>query len=476
MLSCPRYQIFVSYAHVDNQAEAGDLDGWVTHLVRELERRVIGQIGREECVQFKIDQQLNGYEQLDEQIRIAIRESSIFLLIGSNGYLASDWCMNKELPQFLGDFGGERIFIVEKMPYDRAALPRPVANRVGKTFWEEDKIKGEWRTFGDPVATALTDVKYQERINRLSQEMAALLRATTKPDPSFSTNNDGGSTTEQEKPAEGKPAVYLAESSEDLEEDRDGVRSYLLQHNISVFSPDRFPADPNQYRAELKKILHHDGIVFAQLLSGSRGRRLAEGDDTSRCVRLQYEVAAGQRVPIYQWRSRSLDVETVNNEDHRALLLGSDVQVSSLEEFKALLVDRAQVPPARVVVSRDKDVDDQLARQVLATVRELTYTADVAAITDQQELLESKLRNCEALIFVHGSVQAENLLNHFKECSAVIRRRLAPPPARAILTGPPPNKQPLKFRFVKPEPINCEAGFDPDKLRDFFEFMPRREE
>jgi hypothetical protein len=468
MLSCPRYQIFVSYAHVDNQAEAGDLDGWVTHLVRELERRVIGQIGRQECVHFKIDQQLNGYEQLDEQIRTAIRESSIFLLIGSNGYLASDWCMNKELPQFLGDFGGERIFIVEKMPYNRAALPRPVANRVGKTFWEEDRIKGEWRTFGDPVATALTDVKYQERINRLSQEVAALLLATPKP------NKGGGSTTEDVTPA--KPAVYLAESSEDLEEDRDSVRSYLLQHNMAVFSPDRLPADPNQYRAELKKILHHDGIIFAQLLSGSRGRRLADDDDTSRCVRLQYEVAVGQHVPIYQWRSRSLDVETVNNEDHRALLLGSDVQVSSLEEFKALLVDRAQAPPARVVVSRDKDVDDQLARQVLATVRELTFTADVAAITDQQELLESKLRNCEALIFVHGSVQAENLRNHFKECSAVIRRRLAPPPARAILVGPPPNKPPLEFRFLKPEPINCEAGFDPDKLRDFFEFMPRREE
>jgi TIR domain len=468
MLSCPRYQIFVSYAHVDNQAEAGDLDGWVTHLVRELERRVIGQIGRQECVHFKIDRQLNGYEQLDEQIRTAIRESSIFLLIGSNGYLASDWCMNKELPQFLGDFGGERILIVEKMPYNRAALPRPVANRVGKTFWEEDRIKGEWRTFGDPVATALTDVKYQERINRLSQEMAALLLATPKP------NKGGGSTTEDVTPA--KPAVYLAESSEDLEEDRDSVRSYLLQHNMAVFSPDRLPADPNQYRAELKKILHHDGIIFAQLLSGSRGRRLADDDDTSRCVRLQYEVAVGQHVPIYQWRSRSLDVETVNNEDHRALLLGSDVQVSSLEEFKALLVDRAQAPPARVVVSRDKDVDDQLARQVLATVRELTFTADVAAITDQQELLESKLRNCEALIFVHGSVQAENLRNHFKECSAVIRRRLAPPPARAILVGPPPNKPPLEFRFLKPEPINCEAGFDPDKLRDFFEFMPRREE
>ena len=105
---------------------------WVTHLVRELDRRISGQIGRKECVHFTIDHQLNGYEQLDEQIRTAIRESSIFLLIGSNGYLASDWCMNQELSQFLGDFGGERIFIVEKMPYNRAALPRPVANRVGR--------------------------------------------------------------------------------------------------------------------------------------------------------------------------------------------------------------------------------------------------------------------------------------------------------------------------------------------------------
>ena len=470
MSSCSRHQIFVSYAHVDNQAETDDLDGWVTHLVRELERRISGQIGRKEFVYFKIDHQLNGHEQLDEQIRTAIRESSIFLLIGSNGYLASDWCMNQELSQFLGDFGGERIVIVEKMPYNRAALPKPVANRVGKAFWEEDRIKGEWRTFGDPVAAALTDAKYQERINRLSQEMAALLLTTTKPD------NGSASPAVVETSAEGKPAVYLAESSEDLDEDRDSVRSYLLQHNMAVFSPDRFPADPNQYRAELKKLLHRDGIIFAQLLSGSRGRRLAEGDDTSRCVRLQYEVAAGQHVPIYQWRSRSLDVEAVTNENHRALLLGSDVQVSSLEEFKALLVDRAQAPPARVVVSRDKDADDQLARQVLATVRELTFTADVAAITDQQDLLEPKLRNCEALIFVHGSVQTENLRNHFRECSAVIRRRLGPPPTRAILIGPPPNKPPLEFRFLKPESINCEAGFDPDKLRDFFEFMAPREE
>jgi hypothetical protein len=462
-------QVFVSYAHVDDQSEADGLDGWVTHLVRQLQLRVSGQVGRKEFLRFKMDHQLNGHERLDEQIRTAIRESSIFLVIGSNGYLASDWCMNKELPQFLGDICRDRIFIVEKMPYNRSALPKPVTNHIGRVFWEEDSVKGEWRTFGEPVAAALTDAKYQERLNRLSQEMAAMLLSSPKP-------HNGDAPASGVASVEEGPAVYLAEASEDLEDARDSVRSYLLQHNVVVFTPDRFPASPEQYSAELKKVLRRDGIIFAQLLSSSRGRRLAEGDDASRCVRLQNAVAAGQHVPIYQWRSRALEVEAVADENHRRLLLGSDVQVSSLEEFKALLVARAQLPPVRVVVSRDETADDQLARQVLATVREMSFTADVAAITDRQDRLEPKLRNCEALIFVHGAVQTETLRNHFKECSAVIRRRLGPPPARAILLGPPPNKPPLEFRYLKPEPINCEAGFNPEKIREFFEFMPQREE
>jgi hypothetical protein len=355
------------------------------------------------------------------------------------------------------------------MPYNRARLPKPVGNRVGRAFWEEDSVKGEWRTFGEPVPTALTDAKYHERINRLSQEIAALLMSSSK------FNNDKPVVVEV-APSKEAPAIYLAEGSDDLDDERDSVRSYLLQHKIALLTPDRFPTDPDQYRAELKKVLRREGIIFAQLLSGSRGRRLAEGDDASRCVRLQHEVAVGQHVPIYQWRSRSVDVEAVADENHRMLLLGSNVQVSSLEEFKALLVARAQSPPVRVVVSRDETADDQLARQVLATVREMSFTADVAAITDAQDRLEPKLRDCEALIFIHGRVQAEILRRHFMECSAVIRRRLGPPPARAILLGPPPDKPPLEFRFLKPEPINCEAGFSPDKIRDFFEFMPRREE
>jgi hypothetical protein len=398
-------------------------------------------------------------------------------MIGSPGFLASEWCMNRELPEFLEATCSERIIVVEKIPFDRNYLPKQVQNRLAKRFWAEDPVKGEWETFGDPVSTSLSDKNFQRELNRLSQEMANLLQSLKNEPVSSSTttfHNRSEPNIMVTQPHDA-PAVYLAEASEDLEKDRDSVRSYLIQQNVLVFTAERFPAAPDEYRSELKKILHRDGIIFAQLLSGLPGRRLAEGDDESRCIRIQFEVAKGQHVPLYQWRSRSLNIDGITDMNHRALIAGESVQVSSLEEFKALLVERAKSPSVRVVVSCDDQRDDELGRQALAIAREISFSADFAGVSDSTDRLESKLRDCEALIFVHGLVPPEILRKHFQECSSVIRRRLRPTPKRAILLGPPP-KEPLRFDFIKVDWINCQNRFDPEKIRDFFEFLPRREE
>src|SRR6202035_1066022 len=63
----------------------------------------------------------------------------------------------------------ERIIVVEKMPFDRNRLPEPMQKRIARKFWEEDAVKGEWRTFGEPVSTSLSDVRYHEVLNGLSQ-------------------------------------------------------------------------------------------------------------------------------------------------------------------------------------------------------------------------------------------------------------------------------------------------------------------
>jgi len=269
--------------------------------------------------------------------------------------------------------------------------------------------------------------------------------------------------------------VYLAESSEDLDEERDSVREYLLHENVTVLTPNQFSAAPTQYRAELQKVLRRNGIVFAQLLSGSLGRLLAEDDDTTHLVHFQYKIALGQRVPIYQWRNRSVNLKEIANNDHHKMLLGSNVNVGTLDEFKALLVAGANASPARVIVIFD-DVDDYIARFLLEVLRDMSLTTCVAGTTDTQDSLELKLRICEALVFIYGAVPAQRLIKSFKTCMAIIRRRLEPIPAVAILDGPPHNKTPLEFDFLKPESINNQAGFDAEKIRAFFEFLPSREE
>jgi hypothetical protein len=476
------HRIFVSYAHVDDQPETDATDGWVTHLVRELNRRVTGILGRQGLVRFTIDHQLNGHERLDEQIRRLILDSSIFLMVGSPGYLLSDWCLNRELPEFLNkDVCQDRIFVVEKMEYDRARMPGAISGRIGKLFWEKDDIKGEWRTFGDPVANALADRNYNVAVNRLSQEIADVIARGAEIQPLATWP----ATT---SPIVEGPAVYLAEPSGDLEAPWESVRQSLLQQKIQVITSERFPADPSLYRDALKEVLKREGIVFVQLLSEALGRKLIADDENSRVVRLQFEVAQKQCVPICQWRSVSVNLyPSLASEDltasssipasrlaHYALLSAETVKAFGLEEFKDMVYSRAKAPPPQVVVARDPRTDDTFARYVLNTVRGLSLTAELAATNDAPDQLDSKLKECDAVLFVQGLVPVQQLQEHFADCATLLVRRMKAMPKRAFILAPPPPKTAIPTRSPTDQ-INCVDGFDPERIALYLDTLPRPE-
>jgi hypothetical protein len=84
----------VSYPHGENAS------GWVTQLVTQLDLRVNGMLD-EGSAQFWIDFQLDRSDSLTEQIRDAIRQSSLFLMIGPLRYLKSEMgvCSRKRQAQ-----------------------------------------------------------------------------------------------------------------------------------------------------------------------------------------------------------------------------------------------------------------------------------------------------------------------------------------------------------------------------------------
>ena len=102
--------LFVSYAHTDNEGEAA----WVTTLVRLLETELRQRLGTKDLRIWR-DDTLDGNHPLTPEIMTAIRRSACLLVVMSPSYLELEWCA-KERNTFLS-FAGQalasgRIFIV----------------------------------------------------------------------------------------------------------------------------------------------------------------------------------------------------------------------------------------------------------------------------------------------------------------------------------------------------------------------------
>ena len=81
------HDIFISYAHVDDQ------DGWVEVFQQRLELELSRLIGRMNLVSLWRDKRwLEGNHLFDTTIEAAIKSSALLVALTSRGYLASDYC------------------------------------------------------------------------------------------------------------------------------------------------------------------------------------------------------------------------------------------------------------------------------------------------------------------------------------------------------------------------------------------------
>ena len=151
MAFVPKYQydIFVSYAHVDDMPDVGADHGWVTTLISSLRTRLAQRLGRSDAFSLWMDPELANHGSLTPQILDALHGSATILIILSPGYLASWWCL-REKDSFLDTLQGgsdSRIFLVERDIIDDAErLPRaknhmpvvsPATGFVGSIYCEK---------------------------------------------------------------------------------------------------------------------------------------------------------------------------------------------------------------------------------------------------------------------------------------------------------------------------------------------------
>jgi Leucine-rich repeat (LRR) protein len=133
-----QYDIFVSYADVDNDIFPGEDHGWVTTFIRALNNVLAKEIGSKDGYSLWSHEMLPAHMYVLNKSIQYVQKSALFLLILSPAYLKSNIC-NSELCIFLDKVGenSDRFFVVEYKPVER---PKNLSDLRGYIFWKEDLI------------------------------------------------------------------------------------------------------------------------------------------------------------------------------------------------------------------------------------------------------------------------------------------------------------------------------------------------
>src|SRR4029453_18513286 len=256
-MSEPTYDIFVSYAHADDEIPAGAKNGWVTTRVAELNkvlRRKLGGSG----ARIWMDHQLAANANVLDTLLVTIRGCRIFLLVMSPGYYQSVWCQ-RELGNFLAQSAAEtrkdNVFVVDLEPVSRETWHSALQVLTTIRFWERGFTDQAPRPLGFPVPKSDEDNPYWRNVNELAHLIAEYLRQHAA------------------RPPESRAAILLAETTEDLLDHRDAVAAFLRQQGVDVLPSVDYPRDS---RAAFVSAVQRDlarSLAFVQLLGPYEGRR-----------------------------------------------------------------------------------------------------------------------------------------------------------------------------------------------------------
>ncbi len=377
------HDLFISYAHRDDDPLNDGERGWVSTFRHNLEN-ALSQKLEGKAPNVWMDQRLALNAELGPELTRRLEQTAVLLVVLSPPYVASKWCQDERrifMDLVRGRSQAEQsVFVIEK---DRVnQRPEEFAQRFGLRFWKEKQDdQSVTRTFGWPDPKG--DTSYWDAITTLSCKIADYLRnlserpstaAPPSPAPAAARTVIISAPTFGTPAAKG-PAVFVAQSTDDLCEERMQVVSYLEQAGFTVLPAQEFPDKPEEIEALAQRLLPASGL-FVQLLGRKPGRwtdRWPMG-----LPGRQYELAAATGVVALQWREPTLSIDAVTG-DYRTLLDGPHVYACGLEEFKSTVVQRARQPSP-------KEPDPDASRIVLINAVE----EDAAAADELAQWLGSQ--------------------------------------------------------------------------------------
>ena len=468
------YDIFISYAHVDDSPLPGADIGWVTNLVDCIKTRLAQMLGRSDAYSLWMDHELSGHVPVTPQIIGTLRQAATLVVVLSPGYVASAWC-RQEKSAFLGairELRRSSIFVVEREPVDENESPEEFRDLRGYRFWVRNREGKRPRILGSPTPDP-ADREYYTQVDDLCSELADELkhmRAAGK--------QAGQVAPASSQPSRNQPTVFLAQVTDDLETQRNNIKRFLGQFDASVLPATWYLSDPITFRDSVERDLAKCGL-FVQLLSEVAGKKPPDLPQGYAGLQLELAKAAGK--PILQWRRPSLDLSAVEDIDQRVLLEGESVRAEGIEEFKGEIQKRVfsvpATPPPRnlstfVFVNMetpDRPLAERVCKMLDGYGAGYSLPARTADPGENRRDMEQNLLNCDAAIVVYGSTTANWVRSQLLEFRKIIAKRERPLKTLAIFEAPPEEKDSIDLKLPNMQVWNFRKGVHEAELAHFLD-------
>ena len=495
----PLNDIFISYAHVDNESLTEGQKGWISQFHRTLEIRLRQLLG--ENPRIWRDMKLSGTDIFDEKIVNAFGNTRLMISIVSPRYVNSEWC-NRELNEFCDkaeNSGGirvgekARIIKVVKTPVEGDAGGGSAHNifnsLLGFEFFDVDPETGRVREYNEEFGHEAKR-NYLERVYDLAHEITGILKEM-----------GGGLAVHTPAVNDAGRVVYLADVTSDLKGERDRIRRELLERGHTVL-PDRpLPLEADEARELISDFLGKSHLAIH--LIGNRYGIVPEGGDLS-LVELQSTLSAkkGEQDGLHRliWMATDNDPDSDRHATFIQALQNSsegmattELLTGQIEEVKNLAIKRllpddqqagTKLPPlgqteedgeTRIYLICDQQ-DEEAVEPLEDYLFEQGYEVKTPQFDGDENAFvqahQDNLRFCDGVLIYFGRASGQwvdmKLMDLLK---APGYGRTKPLIAKAVYVGLPENRRKTRFRTRTADVIQGRNSINPDDLKPFLEKM-----
>ena len=479
---CPTlYQndLFISYAHIDNERFPEKTKGWIDQLHERLEIRLSQLLGTRPKIWR--DPMLRGPDDFRQRLVIELSQTALFVSIVSPRYITSDSCRDEVECFFDGvkrrDLGEKRcVFKIVKTYVPLKDHPLGLQDLLGYEFYERNEASGRVYEFDAEIsAQGEKDKRYWNKFEDLAWDIHELIKFLETPGITTSINPSG-------------KTIYLAETTSDLAEQRDKVRRELTQYGHTVLPNKALPLEASAFEKDVRDYLRSSQLSVH--LIGEYYGLIPEKESERSIVRLQQDLAV-ERGDDAQFSRLIWLPPGLEPKDERQKKFVGDLQTSfsshngsellqvKLEDLKTIIqakltprVERVVEPSDTVRIylicdPTDVEAADQIRNHLLDrgydTTLPLMEGSDAEVLDDHKE----NLLMCDAALIFQGRASEAWLRMKLRELQKLPGYgRTKPLLDTAIYVGGPAS--PTKDRFkVLTRTIKNYGEFDPALLDPF---------